>query len=228
MNRILRLLRHALAALVLAVGLMPAAQAADAVASNTWTASGGDLGFIWNQDLLADLGMALDDERGIGQPDARGFVAVPLRSQGGLQFAVDAGNFERFVGGRLALRGGFRLRTHDGALSLIDASLQPRGADSQTLDLVDADGHAWFFLDRLMYAISADGRQLQVRTMDLRIHDALARRIGKPQVAGWAIAQLWVFWVMPIVGAVLAGWVSRVLFDSADKPDVEGDVRRGT
>ncbi len=41
-------------------------------------------------------------------------------------------------------------------------------------------------------------------------------------VGGWAIEQLWVFWVMPIVGAVLAGWVSRVIFDSADSPPVEG------
>jgi aquaporin Z len=45
-------------------------------------------------------------------------------------------------------------------------------------------------------------------------------------VGGWAIAQLWVFWVMPIVGAVLAGWVSRAIFDSAEQPPVEGQVRR--
>jgi aquaporin Z len=45
-------------------------------------------------------------------------------------------------------------------------------------------------------------------------------------VGGWAIAQLWVFWVMPIVGAILAGWLSRVIFDSAEKPPVEGEVRR--
>ena len=41
-------------------------------------------------------------------------------------------------------------------------------------------------------------------------------------VGGWAIAQLWVFWVMPIVGAVLAGWLSRLMFDSAEQPPVEG------
>ena len=28
---------------------------------------------------------------------------------------------------------------------------------------------------------------------------------------GWAIGQLWVFWVAPIVGAVLAGLVSQWL-----------------
>ncbi|MGZ8255646.1 MAG: aquaporin Z [Burkholderiaceae bacterium] len=41
-------------------------------------------------------------------------------------------------------------------------------------------------------------------------------------VGGWAIEQLWLFWVAPIVGAVLAGWVSRTVFDSADAPDIAG------
>ncbi|MEZ4217478.1 MAG: aquaporin Z [Myxococcota bacterium] len=31
-------------------------------------------------------------------------------------------------------------------------------------------------------------------------------------VGGWAIAQLWMFWVVPIVGAALAGIVHRMLF----------------
>ena len=37
-------------------------------------------------------------------------------------------------------------------------------------------------------------------------------------VGGWAIEQLWMFWVAPIVGAVLAGWVSRTVFDTAEEP----------
>ena len=32
-------------------------------------------------------------------------------------------------------------------------------------------------------------------------------------VGGWALAQLWLFWVVPIAGAVIAGWTSRTLFD---------------
>jgi aquaporin Z len=41
-------------------------------------------------------------------------------------------------------------------------------------------------------------------------------------VGGWAIEQLWLFWVAPIVGAVLAGWVSRTVFDAADAPPIAG------
>jgi aquaporin Z len=35
-------------------------------------------------------------------------------------------------------------------------------------------------------------------------------------VGGWALAQLWLFWVAPILGASLAGFVHRVLFASSE------------
>jgi aquaporin Z len=41
-------------------------------------------------------------------------------------------------------------------------------------------------------------------------------------VGGWAIEQLWLFWVAPIAGAIAAGGVSRTLFDSAEGPAVAG------
>ncbi|MCU0961545.1 MAG: aquaporin Z [Pirellulaceae bacterium] len=37
-------------------------------------------------------------------------------------------------------------------------------------------------------------------------------------VGGWALAQLWLFWVAPIVGAVAAGWTYRTVFDDASRP----------
>jgi aquaporin Z len=41
-------------------------------------------------------------------------------------------------------------------------------------------------------------------------------------VGGWALQQLWLFWVAPIVAAMVAGSTSRVLFDSAEEPPVVG------
>ena len=44
-------------------------------------------------------------------------------------------------------------------------------------------------------------------------------------VGGWALQQLWLFWVAPIVGAVLAGGVYRAVFDEKPaKPPLTGRV----
>ncbi len=50
-----------------------------------------------------------------------------------------------------------------------------------------------------------------------------ARSTGPALFVGdWALSQLWLFWVAPIAGALLAGWVSRAVFDSAEEPPIAG------
>ncbi|HSV20134.1 MAG TPA: aquaporin Z [Casimicrobiaceae bacterium] len=41
-------------------------------------------------------------------------------------------------------------------------------------------------------------------------------------VGGWALQQLWLFWVAPIAGALLAGWFSRAMFHPEDQPAIVG------
>jgi aquaporin Z len=48
-----------------------------------------------------------------------------------------------------------------------------------------------------------------------------ARSLGPAAfVGGWALAQVWLFWVAPLAGAVLAGVVYRACFE-ADQPESE-------
>jgi aquaporin Z len=44
-------------------------------------------------------------------------------------------------------------------------------------------------------------------------------------VGGWAIQQLWLFWLAPVIGAALAGAVHKGLLDPADEPPVTGRPR---
>lgn len=45
-------------------------------------------------------------------------------------------------------------------------------------------------------------------------------------VGGWAISQLWLFWVAPIVGAILAGLVYRTVFESDAEESLPAPSRR--
>jgi aquaporin Z len=50
-----------------------------------------------------------------------------------------------------------------------------------------------------------------------------ARSTGPALFVGdWALSQLWLFWVMPIIGAALAGFVYRVMFEGEEKPPITG------
>lgn len=43
-------------------------------------------------------------------------------------------------------------------------------------------------------------------------------------VGGWAIQQLWLFWVAPLIGGALGGWLYRTIgADRFAKPNIEGD-----
>ena len=45
-------------------------------------------------------------------------------------------------------------------------------------------------------------------------------------VGGWAIQQLWLFWIAPVIGAAIAGVVHKGLLESSvDEPPVTGRVR---
>ncbi len=41
-------------------------------------------------------------------------------------------------------------------------------------------------------------------------------------VGGWATSQLWLFWLAPIVGAVVAGGVYRTVLEALPEPDIAG------
>lgn len=179
---------------VQAAGAKSAAATASAKAQH-WSASSGTVGVRWNRDLAADLGLTLGAAQArharIGADDHEFF---DLQSAGSLDFNVRSGNLDAFVGGSLQAAGGYAIDSRAGGrIDLTNFRLVPRvGAPVPTLDVMGADGKAWFYLDRVMYELIDGNQRLALRTMDLRISPELAQRIGHPEVADWAIADVMV------------------------------------
>jgi len=44
-------------------------------------------------------------------------------------------------------------------------------------------------------------------------------------VGGWALSQLWLFWVAPIAGALAAGWLHKGVLEAQVEPDITGASR---
>jgi len=192
-GNLIQTLRAALtcvAVLVAGSAALPAA-AATPEKVQTWTAWGGTVGVRWNRELAADLGLTLGTASARhARLSEREHEVFDLRQVGSLEFDVRNGSLRGFVGGALQARGGHAIDTPSGRIDLTDFRLVPRAGDPLILDIVGSDGKAWFYADRLMYELIESGQRLAVRTMDVRITPELARRLGQPAVAGWAIADM--------------------------------------
>ena len=171
-----------------------AVAATTAKSSQTWSAWGGTVGLRWNRELAGDIGLTVTAAAGrYAQLSANEHELFDLRQAGGLDFDVRNGNLRAFIGGSLQARGGHVIDSVSGRIDLSDFRLVPRAqalGAVPILDLVAADGKAWFYVDRLMYELIDGKQKLAVRTMDLRITPELARRVGHPEVADWVIADM--------------------------------------
>ncbi len=183
---------------LLAFGLVPLANAGvieraqQQQAADQWSAWGGEIGVRWNTDLMDVLGMTIESTEGkLQQTDFRQHAWFDLRESNGLQFAVRNGELKGFDAGSLQMRGGYVLGLPDGShIDLRNLSIRVRTGDPKVLDLVSADGKAWFFSDRVMFELDQHDTVLAVRAADIRISPMLASAMGEPQASGWELADM--------------------------------------
>jgi hypothetical protein len=183
----------ALACVTASAGVIDAAQRAEQAAQvQDWSAWGGSVGVRWNRALLADYGIAVQAVEGRRPaPDARPHEWFELRQGGGLAFRVANGALRSFTGGTLQSRGGFQIQLADGSrIDLRNFSLRVRDGDPRVLDVLGADGKAWFYIDHLMFELERGDTRLAIKAADLRIAPALAARIGHADIAGYAVADV--------------------------------------
>ena len=157
-----------------------------------WAAWGGTIEVRWNRDLAGDIGMHIASAReALPGLSMRGRDRFTVRRAGSIEFHVEGGYFRGFDGGSLQATGGYSIELNNGDhLDFVDFRLVPSASDPLILNFVGNDGQVWFYIDRLMYELLDNDTKLSVGAMDMRISPELAKRIGHPETAGWAIADL--------------------------------------
>ena len=196
------------------------AQVAAQAAVRPWSASGGVVDLRWNHDLARDLGIRITTQGG-PQSQRDGSDRFILQQTGRLQFRVDGGYLRGFNGGALQARGGYQLALPGGTISLQDFRLAPRAADrtGPRLDLIGPDGTPWFHVDHVMHELVDQDSMLAIRSSDVRISAQLARRLGQPAVAGWAIAELQLATPIKAKGSGAMALADQIVWHGDPAPD---------
>lgn len=150
-------------------------------------AQGGELSIRWNDELLRDLGMP---RRGaVPGPDAT--IRVPLSKGTRLEADVLGQSLRPFAAGGGELQGAFHFELRDGApIAWRQPRFVVRPGENLRFDFASGDGEVLFYGDHMMYGLSPDGAEVQLRSFDLRIAPALAERLGQPSLAGLAVAEV--------------------------------------
>lgn len=150
---------------------------------------GGAIRVRWNRELLADLGLANLQPLGkYTSENERGFD-LPLAKDS--QFRIDGTRqmIYSMVSGSGSWLGGFRLSGPNGTIQLENPTFRLQ-SNPLRIDLVSADGRVDVYIDQVMYEFVDGGRQFRIRSADLRLSAAGAARIGHPDQAGLALAEV--------------------------------------
>jgi len=147
-----------------------------------WRVDGGTLSLRFNDEFLDLFGISQQIENR-GRGAHLGYVQLGVWSEEGLRFNAPEGSFDRFLGGSLQLEGGPVLQLPGGdRIDLRDGMFRVAPDNPMRLELVDADGAAWLYLNHLMYKILRNEAFI-VRSADLRASARLAERVGAPALA---------------------------------------------
>lgn len=152
--------------------------------------AGGRTELRLNLHLLDDLGIAVSAVSDTSGPRAQGFAAFgfPILETTRLGLALPGGSYHGPISGYLAHQGGFELEWSGGEISLAGFELHP-GLPPNAFELRATDGSLVFVLDNSHPQSNADGSEYLFLDMDVRLSEQLARRLGRPEVAGVAVGE---------------------------------------
>ncbi len=147
------------------------------------SARGGQLVITFYRGNLRDAGLTVDGTRPLNfQHD---LASIPIGQQSSLNFEISQGFFKDIESGHLTLDTGLVISADGLQLFSERLWLEPRTAPQTTLQLSDAQGMDWFYMDYGHYEL--DDQWLYARYMDVRIGRDLAARLGDPMLFGFMV-----------------------------------------
>jgi hypothetical protein len=175
-------------------GGFPTQSGLKAGAEARWLASGGRTSLRFDAGLLENLRLRISGSGSVRSPDQPGDHALAIAVFPELGFWAPRGAFDGFIGGALQQHGSLLLHyardRDEGSVDLSDFTLVP--ASNETLELRDAAGQAWFYLDYIHVMLYPQSGMITLANMDLRINAALAERLGQPELEGIVIGQAFI------------------------------------
>ena len=176
----------------------PAAPLLTAATDGRIEARGGEFVFVWNDDMLRDLGMRRSGASPSGEQRSE---RVPLTGDSSITAGLRGKGLRPLTSGNGGLAGSFRFTGRDGkTIDWRTPRFTVRPGEALRFDFQSTDGRVLFYADRLMYDLVDGGKSFQIRSMDLRLAPALAFALGHPEFADIAVAEIKA--LMPVVSSV--------------------------
>ncbi len=153
-----------------------------------WSAWGGEVEMKFQDDIFTDWNLSL---RAGQRAPASTHYLVPVQNLGSISFHSPAGNFGGFIDGVLTLDQGFTISSQGTEVSWSQMQIKPVGGfEFDSFELVDSAGNTLFYATNIHVYVAQEREQLVMERMDIRISEALAIRLGRPELTDQFIGEL--------------------------------------
>jgi len=165
-----------------------------AFAATQWTVSGGDTRITFERGRLAELGLAVVAIGGERDGLEITTLAMPIAPESDLVLTDDAGLLAGFSAGRIVHAEGIAITGGDGYCALTEFAIRPLAAGGSHRFVAEGDAPASGGLELGSVKIGFDriSGQLLVEGAEVAVSAALAKTLGRPELAGEIVGSIYV------------------------------------
>lgn len=161
-------------------------------ASQQWKVTGGDTTMTLYTSMLRDLGIEVVNlkQTGTPMPDVESPVGFAITSASDLEFQVANRSVSQFLRGSIRHTGGFDLRWAGKSYSFQNFEVRLRDYRDPHSLYVQVGKDAVAYLEYAQIRLDRRTSLFELGGMDVRLSPDLARRMGRPELAGQIIGMM--------------------------------------